>query len=478
MSIAHSFARGLNQDLATHPQVLTVGRLALYDLRARSISQSLDMHSNLKVTPCSSSSDYVAFIGLDCGDKSHAFSLWSEANPTPQSGELSSRPEILHPWLQEIVARFKGKPIALALEGHPGAVLHLLAQYPSLTIYPVNPATSARYRKAFVPSGAKDDVPDAAVLLDLVHHHRDKLRILQWEDENSRQLAGLVRGRRDAVNRRTQTGNQLTSLLKCYYPQALDLIGEKVHSPMALEFLARWPDLISLKAARPGTIRNFYYGQNLRRPELVEKRLEMIKNSVAVTTDSALVSVSVIEMKLLVEVLSAYNKHIQKYDEETKRVFAEHEDARLFKELPGAGKALAPRLAVAFGKDRSRFPDAASFQKLTGIAPVREKSGGRLWTHWRWQAPAFQRQTMVEWAGQTVLRCEWANYFYERMKARDKKHQTIMRSLAFRWARILWKCWQTKTPYDEKFYLESLKRAKSPNLPPEVKSEDKCLQAL
>jgi transposase len=139
--------------------------------------------------------------------------------------------------------------------------------------------------------------------------------------------------------------------------------------------------------------------------------------------------------------------------------------AALFKALPGAGPALAPRLAVAFGTDRTRYPNAESFQKYVGVAPVREKSGGQLWTHWRWQAPVFTRQSLVEWAGQTVIWCQWAKRYYERMKAKGKKHHVILRSLAFKWVRILWKCWKTNTAYDEGIYLKALEKKKSPNLP-------------
>jgi hypothetical protein len=38
------------------------------------------------------------------------------------------------------------------------------------------------------------------------------------EEDGVRKLFGLVPARRDAVDRRTQTLNQLTSLLKTYYP--------------------------------------------------------------------------------------------------------------------------------------------------------------------------------------------------------------------------------------------------------------------
>ena len=102
-------------------------------------------------------------------------------------------------------------------------------------------------------------------------------------------------------------------------------------------------------------------------------------------------------------------------------------------------------------------------QKYASVAPVREKSGNQLWTHWRWQAPVFLRQTFVEWAGQTVVYCPWSGRYYERMKQKAKKHAAMLRALAFKWIRILWKCWQDRKPYDQAVYLKQLSHRKSPN---------------
>ena len=112
---------------------------------------------------------------------------------------------------------------------------------------------------------------------------------------------------------------------------------------------------------------------------------------------------------------------------------------------------------------RTTYPDPASLQKHAGVAPVREKSGNQLWTHWRWQAPKFLRQTFVEWAGQTVVYCPWAGRYYERMKKKGKNHAAILRALAFKWIRILWKCWMERRPYDQAAYLRQLTHRKSPN---------------
>lgn len=402
-----------------------------------------------------------AWIGLDWGHQQHAFALQDRSGHS-ERGPLVHSSENLHQWLRQIGQRYGGRPVALAIEASRGAVIHALLNYAWLTIYPINPITSARYRVAFTPSGAKDDQPDADVLLELVRDHAAKLRPLEVQDPQTVKLTELVQVRRDIVDRRTQALNQTTSLLKTYYPQALELAGD-LNTDMALDFLSRWPDLISLKAAKPATLKRFYYQHNVRSTELVAARLEFIQKAVALTSEDCRVSVAVLQVRHLVDQLRAFRKHIDIFDQEIQTAFRAHPEAGLYRDLPGAGKQLAPRLCAAFGTLRTTYPDPASLQKNAGVAPVRVKSGYQLWTHWRWQAPKFLRQTFVEWAGQTVVYCPWAAHYYERMKKKGKKHAAILRALAFKWIRILWKCWQDRKPYDQAAYLRQLSHRKSPN---------------
>jgi transposase len=402
----------------------------------------------------------VAWIGLDWGHKEHAFALHAATGAT-EEGTLSTSAEALHAWLHALAQRFGGRPVAVGLETSRGAVVHALLQYPWITIYPINPVTSARYRQAFTPSGASDDLPDARVLLELVRDHTDKLRPLEPEDPQTVKLAGLVEARRDLVNRRTQVLNQLTSLLRDYYPQALELVGD-LDTALAVDFLRRWPDLPTLKTVKPGVLKRFYYTHQLRRPELLEQRLQLVRQAVALTPDEARVSVAVLQLRSLLDPRRALRRHVAIFDQEIRTVFAAHPEAALFRDLPGAGPALAPRRCVAFGTLRTLDPDPASFQKHAGVAPVREKSGASCWTHWRWQAPVFLRQSLIEWAGLTVMYSAWAKVYYERMQAKGKRRHVILRALAFKWVRVLWKCWQTHTPYDEAAYLRQLAHRKSP----------------
>jgi transposase len=405
---------------------------------------------------------FAAFIGMDWGDASHALALHDPASGQTESTTLTHSAENLHRWLDQLEARFAGRPVALALEGTRGAIFPVLLERPGLHVFAVHPATSARYRSAFTPSGAKDDLPDAQVLLELLLHHRDKLTPLSQTDAATRQLAGLCEARRDLVDRRTQLVNQLIAGLKKFYPQALELVGDRLASPLALDFLTRWPDLLTLKSARPAKIQAFYHTHNVRRPETLRARLDLIQSARALTTDEAIITVAVRQLRVLVEQLRVVQKHVGGFDQAVAQAFAAHPEAALFRDLPGAGAVLAPRLLVAFGTERDRYPDPGSLQKYAGLAPVREKSGGALWTHWRWHAPAFLRQSFVEWAGQTVVYCPWAKAYYQRLKAKGKGHWAILRALAFKWVRILWVCWQKRIPYDEARYCQALQRRKSP----------------
>lgn len=409
--------------------------------------------------------EFAARIGLDWGDVSHAVALRAATSGQTETLTLPSSPEELRAWLEQLKTRFGGKPVALAIETSKGPLIHLFFDVPWLTIYPIHPATSARYRKAFAPSGAKDDQPDAAVLLDLLIHHRQKLRPLVSEDAATRRLSRLCELRRKTVDHRTQLTNQMRSLLKEYFPQALQLVGEVLHSPLALDFLARWPDLAALKAVRPSTIKRFYYQHNVRRPEAIQQRMELIAKAVALTTDEAIVSVSVRHLQRLIEQLRVVQKHINADEKEIAATFKAHPEASLFNNLPGAGAVLAPRLLVGFGTDRTRYTDATEFLRYSGVAPVKEKSGGRVWIHWRWNAPRFLRQSLIEWAGQSTLYCSWAKAYYDQQKARGKRHWAIVRALAFKWVRILWKCWTSRQPYDESRYLQSLIKRNSSLVP-------------
>ncbi|MBH0094593.1 hypothetical protein I6F41_17020 [Pseudoalteromonas sp. SCQQ13] len=47
-------------------------------------------------------------------------------------------------------------------------------------------------------------------------------------------------------------------------------------------------------------------------------------------------------------------------------------------------------------------------------------------------------------------------------KAKGNSHQSAVRALAYKWVRILFRCWKTGKAYDESKYLKALKEKGSP----------------
>ena len=164
----------------------------------------------------------------------------------------------------------------------------------------------------------------------------------------------------------------------------------------------------------------------------------------------------------LAQQLGALAPSIAQLDADIARHFAAHADAEVFRSLPGAGAAFAPRLLAAFGSDRSRFPSAADMQQCAGIAPITIRSGKHEQVRWRWCTNTFLRQTFHEFAGHSVRHCTWAKTFYYLQRQRGKSHHAALRALAFKWIRILWRCWHDHTVYDDARYTTALALRSSP----------------
>ena len=123
---------------------------------------------------------------------------------------------------------------------------------------------------------------------------------------------------------------------------------------------------------------------------------------------------------------------------------------------------LAPRLLAAFGSQRERYASAEEVQTYSGIAPVMKRSGKKKWVHFRWACPKFLRQSFHEWAGHSIAHSQWARRYYQQQRERGKGHHAAVRGLAFKWIRIVFRCWKDRAAYDESRYLMTLAKRNSP----------------
>jgi transposase len=402
---------------------------------------------------------FAAYIGLDWADEKHSYVLCLPDGSEIGRGQIQHTPEAIEAWVKKIRERFAAQPVAVALELNRGPLVWALCEHPFLALYPVTPQASSEFRKALHPSGAKSDPADSVVLVKILMHHRDRLRRLQLADTQTRLLAELCRARRDAVQERTCCVLKLTAALKEYFPFALQFVGP-LKNDAACRVLLKWPSLSELQQAPRHRVRKFLYGLNCRQE--VEERLQLIAPATPLTNDSAVIASGRRRVALLAEMILTLNRHIADYEQSIKELFKNHPDRELFDNLPGAGPALAPRLLVSFGLDRARYQSAAELSSYSGIAPIQISSGKSKYHKMRVACPKFLRQSFHEFAGKAVAFCPWSRKYYDAQVAKGKTHNQAIRSLAFKWQRILWACWTNNQPYRQETYLKALKRSGSP----------------
>jgi transposase len=413
--------------------------------------------------PDSQESEYVAFLAIDWADQKHVWKMQVSGSTRIETGELEQKPEAVEVWAGQLAQRFHGL-IAVCVEQRRGALVYQLLKYPHLVIYPVHPATAARFRQALHPSGNKNDVLDADVLLALLLHHRQHLRRLQPDTPETRCLQGLVELRRCLVDEKTRQKNRLTDRLKIYFPQALEWFD--LDTALAGEALRRWPSLPQLQAHHAGTLTQFFRQHHCRlAEEKLQERIRQIQTAVPATTDRAVVETGIAAVRAGVDLMEALQRHISSLDEQIAAAAAVHPDAFIFGSFPGAGPVLMPRLLVAFGSLPQRYANADEVRCYSGIAPITESSGKTSWTHFRWQCPKFLRQTFHEYALRSLPHSVWARTCYQAQRDKGKGHHAAVRVVAYKWIAILFRCWKNRVVYDEQIHLESLRKRKSPYVP-------------
>jgi transposase len=406
---------------------------------------------------------YDLIIGLDRSDKKADLCLLDVRTGQRRTVTIDTTPEALWEWLLELRQQYPEARVGLCLEQPAVHLISFLESYAWITLHPINPLTLQKYREAFVTSRAKDDAKDAEYLADLLLSHYAKLPVWAPEDSATRAVQQLGFHRRAVVDERTALTNRLQALLKQYFPQALVLCGEDLWRPLATAFLLKWPSLGAAQKAKPTTLKQFYYVHGSRSQKLIEQRLALLAKAVPVTDERAVIESFVLRVQLLCRQLQALQRTLGEFDAQLAAAYAAHPDRAIFASLPGAGAVLGPRLLASLGAQRDRFGQSATqLQCYTGIAPVTKRSGGSCRIHRRYLCPKFHRQSFHEYAKESILWSRWAAAYYLQQRTKGAPHHTAVRGLAFKWQRVIWRCWQDRRPYDEARYEAALRQRHSP----------------
>lgn len=319
-------------------------------------------------------------------------------------------------------------------------------------VYVIPPSVVKRTRGRYRQSGARTDQSDAYLLADLLR--TDRRRWQPWCPDSllTRQLRSRVSYIGHLTRSVVRMSNRLRAVLGRYYPAALNLFSD-VTTLISLEFVRAYPTPQAAAALSLDEFRAFTQRHGYRRPQQLPQRFARLQqpypeadaDTVAVFCDEAVALAGLLQVLLRAKQVALRELH---------ELFQQHPDAPVFDSLPGAGPYLAPALLAKFGDDRRRFPTAASVQALAGTCPVTAASGKRRVVRFRWACDHEFRSIVQTWAIASLVSSTWANAYWHQVRPRCHSQSHAYRCLGNRWLAILWKCWQTRQPYDEAYHLQ------------------------
>jgi transposase len=370
-----------------------------------------------------------------------------------QSAEAIAK--LLADWQQA----FPNVTVEVCLETSRGPLINILLEHPHVRIYPVNPNALANYRKAFAHGGGKNDPIDANLILQFLLHYREQLRPLKLNSPLTRELGLLCEDRRQLVEQRVVLAQQLKTLLKGYFPALLLLKPAKIYADFIVLFLQKYPTLAHAQTAGRAKLRKLFFGTGAKNK--IEDRLNVLLNARPLSTDEVLLRSSTRRARAICGQLASLNQSIRTYNQDLKTLLEQHQDYRSIKSLP-CGATSHARLIAALGDDRTRYGSAEELASATGIAPLTTQSGKMRYISSRWACSKFLRQTFHEFAGISINRSRWSKAYYQQQLGRGKSPNMAKRALAFKWIRIIYRCWQTGESYDEERYIARLRATHSP----------------
>lgn len=339
--------------------------------------------------------------------------------------------------------------VLVGIETDRGGWVHALVAAGYL-VYAINPKQAARYRERHATSGAKSDPGDAHVLAEIVRKDREHHRVVAGDSEQAEVVKTVARTHQTMIWTRQRQANQLRSMLREFYPAALEAFGDDLAGRDALAVLSIAPAPAagqSLSVSRLVSV----LGQAGRQRNL-RKRAEQIQSVLGAEQlglSEALTQAYAISVRALVAVLTTMAAQAAELEGQVEACFGQHPDAEIITSQPGLGVVLGARVLAEFGDDKDRYADAKSRRNYAGTSPITKTSGKSKVVLARYARNKRLADALHQQAFAALTASPGARAFYDHHRARGATHHQALRTLSNRLVGILHGCLRHRRNYDE-----------------------------
>jgi transposase len=392
------------------------------------------------------------FAGVDWGGHRHQLSIVDQGGGRLLDRAFNHDREGMAD-LRAQLASFPGGAVPVAVERSEGLLVEAMLDW-GHPVFAVSPRIAARCRERYRVASSKDDSFDAFVLADSLRHEHAHWRPLSRPSAGLAELRAMVRDRQRVLEMQQAVEAQLRASLETYHPAAARLFSS-VDRDITLAFIRSYPT--PEQAARLGErrmdafLKRHSYRGRVPADVLVRRlRTHLLGASTGTTVARSRFALAQTEL------LELLNRQLKDFDGALEQALQGHPDAHIYLSFPGIGTVVAAMLLATIGEDRARYPRADVLLSEAGLAPVTRSSGRMRRVRFRYAANALMRDAFTWWAYNSIRMSPWARAAYDAGKARGLHHHRALRGLGARWGRVLWRCWQDRTPYDEEQHLASL----------------------
>ncbi|MGZ4323923.1 MAG: IS110 family RNA-guided transposase [Solirubrobacteraceae bacterium] len=336
----------------------------------------------------------------------------------------------------------------VAIERPDGLLVERLLDA-GLRVLPMHPNQVAAARARFRVSGGKSDRFDAFVLCELARTDNHRFRVLEPDSDETKALRALTRAREDLVHARVALCGQLRAELERFWPGPIGLFT-KLDSPISLAFLERYPSPADARCLGEQRLAAFLARQRYSGGQKPTKLLAKLRRAPEGRVGEAELAARRALVLALVTAINPLVEQIKQLTEQIATALREHPDGEIFLSLFRDPRSVvtAAELLAEIGDCRGRYPTRDTLAADAGQAAVAVESGKRKTANFRWGCNKRLRGAFCTLADSTRHWHPWAQDRYAAARARGHEHPRALRTLGRAWCRIVWRCWQDRTPYD------------------------------
>jgi len=385
------------------------------------------------------------YAGVDWASQKHDVVVQDEAGEELLAASFAHDEKGLRSLCRALV---RMKVTLVAIERPDGLLVERLLDA-GLRLLPLHPNQVAATRARFRAAGGKSDRFDAFVLCELARTDHHRFRVLEPDSDQTKALRTLTRAREDLVQTRVALTNQLRAELERFWPGPIGLFSD-LDNLTSLAFLRRYPSPADAHGLGEQRLQTFLtrhrYSGHKPASELLAKLRRAPEGRAGELEGQAHRAI----VLSLVAALEPIVAQIKQLEQQIATAIREHPDGEIFLSLFRSPRSVitAATMLAEIGDCRARYPTRDALAGDAGQGAVALESGKRKVACFRWACNKRLRDACDTLADSSRHHNPWAADHYARAIGRGHDHPRATRTLGRAWCRVVWSCWQARTPYD------------------------------